>query len=323
MGYAPDISGNQPDNVLLTMPTSSPSLRGVYTAALTPFTAALAPDLSRLAEHSQWLLDGGCDGVALLGSTGEANSLTGPQRESVIQMAAKRLPVEKLMIGTGSCSFQDVVQQTQMAVNHGIFTVLVLPPFYYKPVSDEALLRFFTELVNAVNEPRLRIIFYHFPQLTGVPFSLDLLKRLKQELGAVAAGIKDSSGSWENMSAVCRVILDFSVFAGTEKFLLDILECGGVGCITATGNALAPGCQAVYSAWTSGNATIARAEQDKLTAQRLAIQEYPLAAALKGIFAQRTGDDAWNRMLLPFLPLAPEVAQTLVAKLKSLGAELP
>lgn len=261
--------------------------------------------------------------MALLGSTGEANSLTGPQRESVIQMAAKRLPVEKLMIGTGSCSFQDVVQQTQMAVNHGIFTVLVLPPFYYKPVSDEALLRFFAELVNAVNEPRLRIIFYHFPQLTGVPFSLDLLKRLKQELGAVAAGIKDSSGSWENMSAVCRVIQDFSVFAGTEKFLLDILECGGVGCITATGNALAPGCQAVYSAWTSGNATIARAEQDKLTAQRLAIQEYPLAAALKGIFAQRTGDDAWNRMLLPFLPLAPEVAQTLVAKLKSLGAELP
>ena len=316
-------SGDQPYNSLLSMPDSSPALRGVYTAALTPLTAAMAPDLSRLAEHSQWLLDGGCDGVALLGSTGEANSLTGPQRESVIQMAGKRLPAEKLMIGTGSCSFQDAVRQTQLAVDHGLFTVLVLPPFYYKPVSDEALLRFFTDLVNTVNEPRLRIVFYHFPQLTGVPFSLDLLKRLKQELGTVAAGIKDSSGSWENMSTVCREVPDFSTFAGTEKFLLDLLECGGVGCITATGNALAPGCQAVYSAWTSGDATTARAEQDKLTAQRLAIQEYPLAAALKGIFAQRTGDNTWIRMLPPFLSLAPETAQTLVAKLESLGAELP
>ena len=305
------------------MPDSNSSLRGVYTASLTPLDAAMAPDLSRLADHTRWLLESGCDGVALLGSTGEANSLTGPQRESVIQMAGKQLPPERLMIGTGSCSFQDAVRQTRMSVDHGLLTVLVLPPFYYKPISDEALLRFFSDLVNAVNEPRLRIIFYHFPQLTGVPFSCGLLKRLKQELGAVAAGIKDSSGNWENMSTVCRELADFATFAGTEKFLLDLLEIGGAGCITATGNALAPGCQAVYSAWTSGNASAARAAQDGLTPQRLAIQEYPLVSALKGIFMQQSGDEMWNRMLPPFLPLAPETAQVLVDKLKSLGAELP
>ncbi|MEE2717950.1 MAG: dihydrodipicolinate synthase family protein [SAR324 cluster bacterium] len=305
------------------MPDSNSSLRGVFTAALTPFTETLTPDLSRLADHTNWLLESGCDGVALLGSTGEANSLTGPQRESVIKLAGTRLPPEKLMIGTGSCSFQDAVRQTQLAVDHGIFTVLVLPPFYYKPVSDEALFRFFADLVNAVNEPRLRIVFYHFPQLTGVPFSLDLLKRLKQEVGAVAAGIKDSSGKWENMSAVCKEVPDFAVFAGTEKFLLDILEIGGAGCITATGNALAPGCKTVYSAWTAGEVGTAQAEQEKLTAQRLAIQEHPLASALKGIFAQRRGDAAWNRMLPPFLPLAEDTAKALVTKLESLGAELP
>ena len=148
---------------------------GVYTASLTPLTASYEPNIPALILHAEQLLESGSDGVAILGSTGEANSLTLVQRLDIIEQSAKELPQERLIMGTGSCALQDAVRLTQASVDVGVYAVLVLPPFYYSPQSDESVLRFFSELISAVNDPRLRIIFYNFPQFSGYNFSLSIL----------------------------------------------------------------------------------------------------------------------------------------------------
>ncbi|HIM44558.1 MAG TPA: dihydrodipicolinate synthase family protein, partial [Deltaproteobacteria bacterium] len=117
-------------------------LNGVYTASLTPLTASFEPNLPALVRHAQWLLESGSDGVVLLGSTGEANSLTIEQRLAIIELSAKKLPTDSLMMGTGSCALQDAVHLTKASIDAGVYTVLVLPPFYYKPQSDKSVLRF-------------------------------------------------------------------------------------------------------------------------------------------------------------------------------------
>ena len=148
---------------------------GVYAASLTPLTASYEPDIPALIRHVEQLLETGSNGVAILGSTGEANSLTLVQRLDIIEQSAKELPQERLIMGTGSCALQDAVRLTQASVDVGVYAVLVLPPFYYSPQSDESVLRFFSELISAVNDPRLRIIFYNFPQFSGYNFSLSIL----------------------------------------------------------------------------------------------------------------------------------------------------
>ena len=136
---------------------------GIYAASLTPFTASYEPEIPALISHVQWLLENGADGVALLGSTGEANSMTFKQRQTIIEKSTKKLPKDRLLIGTGSCALQDAVKLTKISIDSGVYTVLVLPPFYYKPQNEESITRFYSKLITSVNASRLRIIFYNFP----------------------------------------------------------------------------------------------------------------------------------------------------------------
>ncbi len=301
---------------------SFPTLPGVLTASLTPLTAKGEPDLPALTAHMHWLLEQGSDGAALLGSTGEANSLTLEQRLQIIEQAGNSLPQERLMLGTGSCCLADAIRLTKASVDSGVNTVLVLPPFYYRPQSDEGVYRFFCELIEAVNEPKLRVVFYHFPQMSGYSFSFDVLLRLRKEYGLTAAGIKDSSGNWENMRGLAERIPDFSVYAGTEKFLYELLRAGGAGCITASGNLTSPACNRVYRAWNSGNMEAAESSQQELTAQRLALQDRPFVSGLKSLFALKSGRETWGTMLPPFIPLSDEDTRRFASEVESAGVEL-
>ena len=127
-----------------------PTRPGVFTASLTPLNQDASPNLNQLVSHVNWLFGQGSDGVAILGSTGEANSLTFEQRLSIIEHTAGELPPEKLMLGTGSCSMQDAIRLTNASVQAGVFTVLVLPPFYYRPQSEEGAFRYFSDLIETV-----------------------------------------------------------------------------------------------------------------------------------------------------------------------------
>ncbi len=297
-------------------------LNGVYTASLTPLTASFEPNIPALVRHAQWLLESGSDGVALLGSTGEANSLTLEQRLSIIEQTARELPPDRLMLGTGSCALQDSVRLTKASVDAGVFSVLVIPPFYYKPQSDESVLRFYSELISSVDEPRLRIIFYNFPKLSGYNFSVKILQELKQRFGDIAAGIKDSSGEWKNMLGIVQNIPDFMVYTGTETLLLDILKKGGAGCITATANLIAPECQRVYQAWKNNKQKVAEKAQMNLTDLRKTLENYPLVSELKSLFAAHTNAEEWENMLPPFAPILDKQVEELTEQIKGLGLDL-
>jgi len=297
-------------------------LNGVYTASLTPLTASFEPNIPALVRHAQWLLESGSDGVALLGSTGEANSLTLEQRLSIIEQTSRELPPDRLMLGTGSCALQDAVRLTKASVDTGVYSVLVLPPFYYKPQSDESVLRFYSELILSVDEPRLRIIFYNFPKLSGYNFNVKILQELKQRFGDTAEGIKDSSGEWKNMLGIVQNIPDFMVYTGTETLLLDILKKGGAGCITATANLIAPECQRVLQAWKNNKQKVAEQAQINLTDLRKTLENYPLVSELKSLFASKTNTEEWDNMLPPFAPILDKQVEELTEQIKGLGLDL-
>ena len=302
----------------MTTQTSLP--RGVFAAALTPLDSSLAPDHDAFIRHATALLEGGCDGLAVLGSTGEANSLTLDQRLALIETAAARLPPNRLLIGTGACAVGDAIALTRASLDAGVFNVLVLPPFYYRPVTDDGVFAYFAGLIDAVGTDRLRVFLYNFPQLTGFAFGAGLIRRLHDRFGPVIAGMKDSSGDWDSMRTLCAVVPDFALYAGTERYLLDILDQGGAGCITATANLTAARCQSVFQAWRSGDRAEAERLQARLTEIRLAMQQHPLVPLQKAIMQRRTGDDVWSRMLPPFAPLTDEHENVVSACLESLRA---
>ena len=295
---------------------------GIYTASLTPLTSSYEPNLPALVSHVEQLFESGSDGVAILGSTGEANSLTIEQRLDIISYCGRTLAPERLMMGTGSCALQDAIRLTQASIEAGVFSVLVIPPFYYKPQSDESVIRYYSELISSVDDSRLRIIFYNFPKLSGYNFSTEILQEFKERFGDIAAGIKDSSGNWENMLSITKNVPNFMVYSGTETLLLNILREGGAGCITASANLLAPECQLVYQAWRNDQQNTAEQIQKELTVLRKALESYQFVSELKGLMAEHTGSEHWQEMLPPFIPLLPSQVRELSEKINDLGLNL-
>ncbi|SDG30643.1 MULTISPECIES: dihydrodipicolinate synthase family protein [Thalassobaculum] len=301
----------------------SERIKGVMAAGLTAFNDDLSIDVQGTLDHSKWLLANGCDGVLLFGTTGEANSLSLKERLDFLDVLGESgLPMDRMMIGTGCCSLPETVELTKKTLEIGIESALMLPPFYYKNPSDDGLFAHFARVVEAVGDDRMKIYLYHFPQMSAVPFSHDLIGRFLKEFPGVFCGIKDSSGDFANMKAMAEAFDGFDVFAGTERYLLDTLKAGGVGTITATGNCTSSLCGAVYAAWKAG-APDMEGLQEQLTAQRLALQNYPAAAGLKELLARESGKASWRNVRAPFLPLPKEKADALAADMAKVNWQLP
>ncbi len=291
-------------------------LRGVYAAVLTPFTEKLEPDLDRFVRHCKWLLANGCDGLAPLGTTGEANSLSVAQRLQLVEAArAGGVPLASCIIGAGSCALADALTVTKAVVEAGGGGALLLPPFYYKNPSEDGLYAFFSEVVERIGDARLKLYLYHFPQLSTVPITVPLVARLKRAYGDTIAGVKDSSGDWQVSATFLREFPGFGVFSGSEEFLLANLRAGGVGCISASTNVTAPLARPVYAGWKNAEA---EGLQRDLTDVRLVLQSYPLQAALKEVMALMSGDPSWRILLPPNRALAPAQRAELAARLKDL-----
>jgi len=294
--------------------------RGVYAAILTPLNANLEPDLGAFVNHGRWLLANGCDGLAPLGTTGEANSLSLKQRMRIIEATQTKLPIERCIVGAGSCALADAVQLAREATNAGAGGVLMLPPFYYKNPSEDGLYNFFAAAIERVADPRLRLYLYHFPQLSAVGITSALIHRLKRAFGDAIVGLKDSGGDWNFSAALLKEFPGFGVFSGSEQYLLNNLRAGGVGTISASVNVTAPLAQPVYRHWQQPEAD---ALQATLTAMRVLFQDYPLIAGLKETMALITGNPAWRTILPPNVPLGAAEAAALKAKLAELPAMQP
>lgn len=291
--------------------------KGVYAAVATPLTDRLEPNLPAFIRHCRWLLTNGCDGLAMLGTTGEANSLGMNQRQALIDAAIDAgLPPARLMPGTGACALADAVALTRAAVTAGCGGVLMLPPFYYKSPSVDGLYRFFAEVIERVGDQRLRLYLYHIPPMSQIAIPAELVARLLRDYPGVVVGLKDSGGDFAYSKDLLARFPGFAVFSGSEELLLANLQAGGAGCISATVNLTAPLAQAVYGAWMAGDATAA-ARQAELTPVRLAFQRHPLIGALKSALAGLTGNDGWRNLLPPLRPLAEAPAAELVARLRA------
>jgi 4-hydroxy-tetrahydrodipicolinate synthase len=223
---------------------------GVLAASLTPFHSDLTLAQDAFGRHVRWLLANGCDGTLLFGTTGEGLSLTVDERAKGLNtLLAAGLSAERLLVGTGALALPDAVQLTQTATAQGVGGVLVLPPFHFRQIRSEGIFRFYDRLIQRVGDDALRLYFYHFPELSGVPIPFSVIQRLQDAYPEQIAGIKDSSGEWDHTEALCRDFPDLQVFSGTERLLLPVLNAGGAGCISATANVTAALAAQVLADW--------------------------------------------------------------------------
>ena len=297
------------------------AVRGVFAAVLTPQSADLAPDHGTLADHCRWLLANGCDGLALLGTTGEANSFSVGERADILDALVEAgIPAAKLLPGTGCCAAPDTVRLTRHALAMGTAGVLVLPPFYYKKVSDDGVFAAFAGMIEEVGDAALRVYVYHFPQMSAVPISHAVIERLLKRYPGVVAGMKDSSGDLDNMTSVARAFPQFSVFSGWDQLMLPLLKKGGAGCITAVANVASHLAAKVYAGWREGGVEDI---QELLTQVRVIISSSSQLAALKAIMARHTGQAGWENMRPPLVALDDGQRSRLFAELDATGFSLP
>ncbi len=298
------------------------AIRGVLSPVVTPFNSSLEPDAARLTAHCQWLLDSNV-GLAVFGTNSEANSLSlGEKRHLLDHLVDAGLPATRMMPGTGACSLTDAVEMTSAAVDHGCAGVLMLPPFYYKGVSDEGLFRFYSELIQKVGDSKLRVYLYHIPQVSNVPITFNLIEQLLKEYPGTIAGIKDSSGDWENTRGMLENFQPqgFDVFSGSETFLLATLNAGGAGCISATANVNPAAIAELAERYQDAGAG---QMQTQLDAVRDQFQGYVMIAGMKAVIAHHKGDADWIRVRPPLTDLNAGDQKKLVAALVEVGFTMP
>jgi len=348
------------DNATIDGLAASQRIRGVLAPVVTPFKDDLSPDTERFIAHCKWLLAQNC-GLAVFGTNSEANSLSMEERATLLEeLVAAGIISSRMMPGTGCCSIMETVKLTAQAVGHGCAGVLMLPPFYYKDVSEEGLYRYFSEVVQRVGDARLKIYLYHIPPVAMVGITTGLVERLLAAYPSAIAGMKDSSGDWNNT----RMFLDafavrdrhgdsatgwatsrarsgndfemdtqtsFDVFVGSESFLLANMRNGGVGTISATANVNPAAIHKLYVACGEQSKFENRESeledlQTKLNVVRQVFSsgKFPsMIAALKQAIAIYADDPAWAKVRPPLVELTPEQAKTLATELKAIGFEMP
>lgn len=299
------------------MTASLTAPKGVFAAVATPVDRNLDVSKELLVEHCRWLLASGCDGLAPLGTTGEANSLSAAQRREVIEtMATAGIPMERAIVGTGSTSFRDAAGLAEVALDAGANGLLMLPPFYYKTPSEDGLFRFFAMFAEALGARSPRIFLYHFPQMSAVPFTLGLTRRLREAFPGVFVGIKDSSGDFENTKAFIEAFPGFEAFSGSEVLAAANLDAGGWGCISATTNVTAP---VVAARIRETDADVRRQLDGQIDALRNAISSVNNVSGTKAVLSAYRGRRDWARTLPPIAELGETDGKKLAAELDSIA----
>jgi 4-hydroxy-tetrahydrodipicolinate synthase len=302
--------------------TTAPRLQGIFSPVLTPFNPDYTPDPIRFVKHCRWLVDQDV-GLAAFGTNSEANSLSVAEKRKLLEALLEAgLPPARMMPGTGACALPDAIELTKSAVQAGCAGVLMLPPFYYKGVSEEGLYRAFATVIDAVADSRLRIYLYHIPPVSQIPITRGLIARLLKAYPGAIAGMKDSSGDWNNTKAMLEEFQPqgFDVFAGSENFLLANLRGGGAGCITATGNVNPGAIVQLFKTWKNQDAD---AQQAKLDATRAAFAQFPMIPAMKAAIAWKSGRAEWRTVRPPLVELNAEQQQGLQAALDKVGFDIP
>ena len=296
-------------------------LRGVYCPVLTPFDQQLNPDVDRFVEHCKNLLNQGCHGLAVFGTTGEATSLSVRERIDLLDALLEAdIPAQVIIPGTGCSALTDTLKLTRHAFATGCAGVLMLPPFYYKSVEEEGLFQSFSTIIEDIADKSLKVYLYHIPPVSGIPLEVELVKRLAETYPDNVVGLKDSSGVWSYTETLLGALPGFGVFSGSEVFLQNNLRANGCGTITASANINAPEIRSLFENWKGECGTN---KQEKITKIRKAIQSFPLIQALKAVMADNLRDESWLRVRPPLMPLRRESRHLLSEKLAHAGYSAP
>ena len=285
----------------------SKPLSGVIAAIATPVDEAGAPDPKRAVNLARYLLDNGCDGLNVLGTTGEATSFSVDERKGVMDAyKANGLPMHRLMVGTGAASITDAVALTRHAANLGFGGALVLPPFYYKGVADEGLVAYVETLVTATAQTPIPIYLYHFPAMSGLPWHVALIRRLLDSFPSRIVGLKDSSGDMAYARSAAAISKNFAVFPSTEACLLEARRGDFAGCISATANLNADLCA---RAWSQGDTTAL----DAAVTIRKLFDGKALVPGVKALLAHIHGEPSLSRVRPPLAPFSAADRASVIA----------
>lgn len=301
------------------------SIRGVFSAAATPLNADLSPDHEALVAHCRQLLEDGCHGIAMLGSTGEANSFSTDERRAMLEAVVKSgIAPDQLLPGTGLSALPETIALTRHALSLGVTKVVMLPPFYYKGVSEQGLFDAYSHVIDAVADDRLRIVLYHIPPISQVPLSHELIGRLCERYPTAIAGVKDSGGQLDHMSSLAKTFPQLAILAGADPFLLPLMQAGGSGCITATSNLAARELRAVFDKHAdTGAAAQVQAAQARIVALREASNSFAQIPTIKAMVARRYRSAGWRRMRPPFVSLTEAQADQLATILDDVDRRYP
>lgn len=302
-------------------------LRGVLAPVMTPFEADMDVDVAAYIQHCQWLLDKGAS-LAIFGTNSEAASISADERMDLTEtLLDAGIPAHRLMPGTGSCSVVEAANLSRHAVNAGAAGVLMLPPFYFKGVSDEGLFAYYSQVIERVGDARLAVYLYHIPQVTQVPISLSLIERLLKRYPETIAGCKDSSGDWGNAEAMIKAFAadGFDVFPASESLLRRAVPLGAAGCISATVNVNPGGIHSLYTALTHPRSSEADLAQLHGKADRIRqiFQSVPMIPAMKYTVATLTGQASWAHVRPPLVSMGDQEGKALLEKLSAEDFQMP
>lgn len=283
-------------------------MQGIIAAVPTALDADGHPRKSAFLEHCQWMLDNGCDGLNILGSTGEANSISNADRTQIMEWASTNLDTSRLMVGTGTPSLDDTIKLTRHAGDLGYSVALVLPPYYYKPVTDEGLIAWYRALDHALQDHKIEIYFYNFPQMTGINIPEEVISKLVADRPQRFTGIKDSSGDLDYCRNILAACPQLAVFPSSETSLSEAHKAGFAGCISATVNITAPLCAEV---WKNRKVDIDPEIMEEIGRVRSTIANAGLIPAIKHLVGRRTGDKSWENVLAPFVPADSQTKKSL------------
>ena len=282
-------------------------MEGVIAAVPTPVDAAGRPRRAAFLEHGRWALANGCDGLNILGTTGEANSFGTVTRQEIMAWAAEGLDVSRLMVGTGTPALAESIDLTARADALGYRVALVLPPYYYTPPSQEGLIDWYLVLHAALGDRNIALYFYNYPQMTGFPIPIEVIETLHDAHPGRFSGIKDSSGDLDYCRALTARIPGLRVFPSNEAALGEAVTTGFAGCISATANVSAPLCGALWARREHPDPALIA----EVSGLRQAVAAWPLIPAIKHMVGRRMEAADWRHVLPPFRPLAPEARAAL------------
>lgn len=279
-------------------------MTGVWAPTLTPLTEALNIDHGLLVDHCVGLLSSGCDGIVLFGSTGEAPSFSVAERAFALEaLLDGGVSGEQIVVGTGCAAFPDTAELTQHATEAGVRGVLVIPPFFFKGVTDAGVAHGYTALCEAIGDD-LRLYLYNFPGLSVVPITRDIIATIREQFADNLVGLKDSSGQISSLHTFTG-LEGLAILPGTERLMIEGARHGATGVITATANIAAP---VIARVWEQRNSRLI--DDSAMLEVRSIIEAGGTIPTMKRWLAHVDGHDGWNRVRPPLVTLPAGVTDT-------------